>query len=473
MELYDKLIPQDHFLRKMLKLVDFSFIYDELNGKYCPDNGRTAVDPVQMFKYLLLKVLFTYSDADLMEHARYDLSYKFFLGLAPEDDVIHPSLLTKFRRQRLKDTELLDMLLAKTVSIAQENGLLKGKNIIVDSVHTVSKYNKKTAAQFLIEKSKGLRKAVYKEIPGLKEGMPPKPEGEEYEEQYQYTRELIAYLKNCAESKAFPWLGEKVNLLEEQLEDLDASKPATPDKDAQTGHKTADSSFYGYKSHLGMTEERVVVSAVVTSGEKNDGKYLQQLVEKAEAAGYEVGGIIGDKAYSEKENLSYAEGKEIKLYAKLNKGVTHERPNKIQGFEYNKDAEMYVCPEGHMAVRKSRNGKKTRKENPQVRYYFDVQKCRNCPRREGCYKPEAKTKTYTVKIKCPEHQRQMEFQETEEFREKMSERYKIEAKNGELKTRHGYDQANSSGLAAMEIQAATTLFVVNMKRIIKLMGKAQ
>ncbi|MCM3342934.1 IS5/IS1182 family transposase, partial [Paenibacillus sp. MER TA 81-3] len=50
------------------------------------------------------------------------------------------------------------------------------------------------------------------------------------------------------------------------------------------------------------------------------------------------------------------------------------------------------------------------------------------------------------------------------------ERYKIEAKNSELKHRHGYDVASSSGLVGMEIQGAMAIFAVNLKRILKLMG---
>ena len=49
-------------------------------------------------------------------------------------------------------------------------------------------------------------------------------------------------------------------------------------------------------------------------------------------------------------------------------------------------------------------------------------------------------------------------------------RYKIEAKNSELKHRHGYDVASSSGLVGMQLQGATTIFVTNLKRIIALEG---
>jgi hypothetical protein len=55
----------------------------------------------------------------------------------PEDDVIDPSLLTKFRRQRLKDVNLLDMLISKTVGVAIEKGIITSKSIIVDATHNI------------------------------------------------------------------------------------------------------------------------------------------------------------------------------------------------------------------------------------------------------------------------------------------------------------------------------------------------
>ena len=48
------------------------------------------------------------------------------------------------------------------------------------------------------------------------------------------------------------------------------------------------------------------------------------------------------------------------------------------------------------------------------------------------------------------------------------ERYKIEAKNAELKNNHDYGNTNACGKAGITIQGATTFFLINMKRIIKL-----
>ena len=113
-DLYNMIVPKDHILRKIRELVDFSFIYDELKNKYCLDNGRNAKNPILLFKYLLLKYLYNLSDNGVVERSRYDMSFKYFLELTPEEEVIHPSLLTKFRKQRLKDENILDLLVTSS-----------------------------------------------------------------------------------------------------------------------------------------------------------------------------------------------------------------------------------------------------------------------------------------------------------------------------------------------------------------------
>lgn len=107
--LYSIIVPQDNLLRKINDLIDFSFIHDELENKYCHTNGRTAESPIRMFKYLLLKTIYTVSDVDVVDRSRFDMSFKYFLGMSPEEEVINPSSLTKFRKLRLKDTDLLNL----------------------------------------------------------------------------------------------------------------------------------------------------------------------------------------------------------------------------------------------------------------------------------------------------------------------------------------------------------------------------
>lgn len=103
-ELYDIVISSDNFWKQLNDMVDFSFVYEELKDKYSSTMGRTSEDVIRMFKYLLLKNHFKLSDRGLIERTKTDLLFKYFLGYDPEETkLINPSLLTVFRRERLKD----------------------------------------------------------------------------------------------------------------------------------------------------------------------------------------------------------------------------------------------------------------------------------------------------------------------------------------------------------------------------------
>lgn len=470
MFIYDLVVPKDNVLRRINELVDFSFVYQELKDKYCLDNGRNAIDPIQMFKYLLLKSIYELSDIDIVERSQYDMSFKYFLNMAPEDVVIESSSLTKFRKLRLKDMNLLDMLLNKTVEIAIEKDIIKSKSIIVDATHTKARYNQKSPKEILMDMSRKLRKSVYEIDEKMKEKFPPKTTTSDLKDEIEYCKKLVAVIENETTISQYPKVKEKINLIKETLADDIEHLRISEDEDAKLGHKTSDSSFFGYKTHIAMSEERIITAATITTGEKNDGKQLETLIEKSIEAGIEVETVIGDAAYSEKGNIEYTNTHGMRLVAKLNPSVTQGFRKKEDEFEFNKDAGMYVCKAGHIAIRKARQGRKDVGKNQVDTYYFDVEKCKHCPQKEGCYKESAKTKSYSVIIKSTEHTEQTIFQESDYFKEKSKERYKIEAKNSELKHRHGYDVASSSGLLGMEIQGAMAMFSVNLKRILKLIG---
>ena len=247
------------------------------------------------------------------------------------------------------------------------------------------------------------------------------------------------------------------------------------DKDAKQGYKSEDNDFFGYKNHVAMTKERIVTALEITSGEAPDGKYLPSLVEKTKEAGVDVKEVIGDKAYSGKENLEYGEEHNIDIISKMNPIITNVE-TKEDGFEYIKDADMMRCPAGELAIKKRYKkefkDKRGYYNNAKMEYYFDVNKCKNCPQREECYKEGSKTKTYTVTILSETHKKQKEFEETEYFKNTLRyERYKIEAKNAETIVAHGLCKSKSVGLACMRVQSYLTHITTNLKRIIKKMDE--
>jgi len=468
--LYDMIIPKDHFLRQLNDMVDFSFIYDELLNNYSTETGRNAKDPIMLFKYLILKTTYELSDEDVVARTLYDMSFKYFLNLAPEEvNLIHPSTLTKFRKLRLKDMNLLELLIKKTVEIAISKGVLVSKTLIVDATHTKARYNQKSAQEVLLERAKFLRKESYSINGNLKERFPQKVTSDKLEDAIEYCQRLVNVVESTPELAVYDKVKQRLNYLNEAIRDDLEQLTLSKDEDARIGHKTADSSFFGYKTHIAMSEERIITGAVITTGERADGKELQVLIQKSQNSGMTVEEIIGDTAYSEKENLEYTKEKQMRLISKLHPTISCGARKKEEEFQFNKDAGLFVCPAGHMAIRKARQGKKEKNKNQVTTYYFDVKKCKCCSQREGCYKEGSKSKTYSVSIKSDIHKDQMIFQETEYFKKRARKRYMIEAKNSELKHQHGYDVASSSGLISMQMQGALTIFTVNIKRIIKLL----
>jgi transposase/IS5 family transposase len=464
--LYDIIVPSDNLLRKINSLIDFSFVYNELASKYCLDNGRTAECPVRMFKYLLLKTIYDLSDVDVVERSQYDLSFKFFLGMIPEEEVINPSSLCKFRKLRLKDTDLLNLLINKTVTLAIDKGIIKSKSIIVDATHTLSRSNPHSPLEVLKMRSKQLRKILYETDESIKDVLPVKNEDDILEHELAYTHSLVDIIKENETLVCIPKIKEKLNLLKETLEDIADHYTLSQDSDARIGHKSKEDSFFGYKTHIGMTEERIITAAVITSGEKGDGPQLPTLIDQSRQNGMEVETVIGDMAYSGRNNLEKAARENTELVSRLNPSFNGFR-KEADRFDYNKDAGMYVCPAGHMAMRRAKHGADKGKCN-RYYYYFDVEKCKVCSRKEGCYKEGAKSKAYAVSIKTDEQIQQMEFQQSERFKQKAKERYKIEAKNAELKNVYGYGRAQSYGLSCMQMQGAMAIFAANLKRILKL-----
>jgi hypothetical protein len=167
--------------------------------------------------------------------------------------------------------------------------------------------------------------------------------------------------------------------MEDYIEHMSQMNCST-DTDARVGHKTADSSFFGYKTHIAM-----------------------------------------------------------KLYLH----ITHGTLAKEDEFEFNRDVGMFLCKAGHMAIKKKFEERKGQDKNPIIKFFFDIEKCKGCPFNEGCSKEGEKSKTYSITVKSTDHKDQEAFQETERF----------------------------SHLFGMEIQGATAIFAVNLKRILKLLMK--
>lgn len=464
--LYEAIIPKGHLLRRMKENIDFSFVNPMLRKQYSERYGRPAKEPEMMFKLLFLKKLYDLSDERLISSAQTDMAYKYFLDLAPEDKMVDSSLLTKFRKTRITEDILEDML-KETIEQAKEKGLVKSGTIIVDATHTEAAVRAKSVTQVLRELSKALRKEIYRYEYDLSESFPEKPSIEaDLSEEIDYTYRLLESIKRGVEQSENQKIKELYKRIKELLDsDRIRQIRSKDDEDARFGHKTPTSTFYGYKTHIAMSDDRIITGIEVTDGSKSDGQQLPKLIEKSRKNGVKIAEVIGDMAYVSDDNLDVCEKNDVILYARTNTAVAAAANAELEeGFSYSKDGHMLQCPAGNLAL--SVRKKEAKSGNNYYHYSFGAKHCKNCPLHDSCKVGKSNCHTYHITEANTRHKNRLEFESSEAFKKKFDIRHRIEEKNGEMKTAHGLRRADSVGLFAMQLQAYFTAFVVNLKRIL-------
>jgi transposase len=475
-ELY-KLIPEDHLLRKINQIVDFSFIFELVEHSYCQYYGRPANEPEVLFRLLFLQYLYNLSDERIVQEAQVNLAYKWFLGLSPEELIPDSSQLSRFRNHRLGVSQIEDIL-SMIVRQCVEQGLIKSKAVIMDATHTHANCQKRRPLEVLRDAAKRLFRVVVKRYPKLEKRLPRQPELPS--DTREAEKVMLYYLATLGETveKLLPdhegAVSEKLKIAKRIVEDerLLAQKGirSAVDPEARFGWKSSTLSFFGYKEHLAMSEEEIIVAVEVTGGSEDDGKQLPGLLEQAEKNGMEIREVIADTAYSRKDNLISLTDQEIRPIIPLNP-VVHTGGIKQEGFYYNKDADLAICPVGEHSVRKQIQGSKDSGYSQSLVFYFDMKKCHQCPLRDSCLKPGAKVKTFSVRITASHYQTQLELEASAYFQARSKRRRIIEHKHAELKRFHSMYRARYYGLLRMRIQAILTSFVVNAKRMVKLMDE--
>jgi len=151
----ETLVPQNHLLRRIDATIDFSFIHDLVADLYCPDNGRPALDPVVMFKSLLIGYLFGIrSERQLVREIEVNVAYRWYLGLKLTDKVFDASTLSQNRRRRYRDTTVAQAIFDRIVEQAIAHGLVDGTVLYTDSTHLKANANKNRYDKQVIAKSR-------------------------------------------------------------------------------------------------------------------------------------------------------------------------------------------------------------------------------------------------------------------------------------------------------------------------------
>ena len=102
----DSLVPEEHLLRKIDRAVDFSRLYEMVEPLYCEDNGRPSVDPVVLFKMVLIQHLYGLpSLRRTAEEVGLNIAYRWFLGYTLQEETPHFSTVSyNFRHRFTEET---------------------------------------------------------------------------------------------------------------------------------------------------------------------------------------------------------------------------------------------------------------------------------------------------------------------------------------------------------------------------------
>lgn len=478
--LYSK-IPENHTLKLINEAIDLSFVTNLLEDSYSKTHGRPAKDPELMIKLLILQHLYNLSDERVIEEASLNLAYLWFLGLNPDESLPDPSLLSKFRVHRLKDITL-DEIITEIVRQCVEKKIIQDDAVSIDATHTEANTFKATPERVMKYIAKKIFKTLEKEAGELPkeidQDIPDYKEIEDHKEakivMKEYLENEIDKITNVVNQEEHPITTKLIENAKEIINDPKFIEQkgvrSIVDQDARVGHKSRTDHFFGYKSEFMLTTKgKLITAMVIEDGAYVDGTKFDRLMDLTIETGLPIKEVYGDKAYFRKPILDKINGIDAKPYIPVSESVYRIDEEK---FSYNKDSDEWFCSEGNITVSKKYLQRKdgNRKGKETYKYYFDIEKCRNCSKRKECIKSAGVRKILEIGINTPEFYQYSQEQKSDTFKEKYKNRACHEGKNGEMKIHHRLNRAKGYGLRSMSTQAKLTAIAVNLKRIANILS---
>jgi IS5 family transposase len=484
--LYDRIVPVDHLLRKINQVVNFSFTGQIFKDRYNPDIGRPAEDPEFMLRLCLLQYIYGDSDRQVVENARLNLAYKYFLGLAVDAEVPDYTTVSYFRVQRLGE-EKFRLVLEQIVRQCIDKGLVKGNRQIIDSTAVRANITLSSITGLVRKCRENVLKTVEKQDTGIAErlGLRELANAEKVkfastEEGLQKELEAACQLLDSvtAELKAkrispTRELQKDLGLLEKAVADREKGAKdkllSSVDPDARQGKK-ASTTWPGYKAHIVIEEETGIITGVeITPANATDGSQLKPLLKEQEKAhSIKPKELTGDKAYDWGENLEALNSNKTIANISLSKQVNRNGAGyfTVGDFLYDPESVKLMCPAGHIST--SCYSEILYNNKPGYAFQFKPSLCNVCPLKAKCVKNRAGRRVY-ISYYEPYYRLARERMATEEGKQAYRNRYKIEQKMADLTRYCGLRRCRYRGLDRAGIHTLLATTVCNIKRMVKLL----
>jgi len=433
----DGLVPKDHLLRKIDAVIDFSFIHDRVEGLYCPDNGRPALDPTLMFKSLFIGYLFGIrSERQLVREIEVNVAYRWFLRMKLTDRVFDASTLSQNRRRRFNNTHVAQDIFDHIVEQAICHGLVDGSVLYTDSTHLKANANKGKYDLQMVAKSRS-----------------------------DYWAELDRAIE--AERALH---GQKPLKEKAREPEVKETKVSRTDPDAGYMVREGKPKGFFYLDHRKVDGRHAIITDThVTPANVHDSiVYLDRLDRQRQRFGFDVQAVGLDAGYATSGIAKGLEDRQI-LGVTGYRNPTPPRPGMMRKskFAYDSAQDGYVCPQGQLLAYATtdRNGYRHYRSDPKI--------CCDCPLLASCTSNAAATRTITRHVWADARERTDRHRLTPWGKAIYKRRKEtVERSFADAKQLHGHRYARFRSLTRVAYQCLLAAAAQNIKKIALALTKA-
>ncbi|MHC4704952.1 MAG: IS1182 family transposase [Planctomycetota bacterium] len=418
-----ELIPEDHILKQVDRVLDLSWLRDEVRECYDTSQGRPGIDPEAAVRLMLAGLFHNIvSDRRLMKDAQVNIAIRWFAGYRLNEKLPDHSSLTRIR-QRWGEKRFA-AIFRRTVQSCAKAGLVNGETVHVDATLIRADVSWESLTERHVE-------AVLRENEDESNGDedPPAPKR--------------------GRPRKHPKKPKKYS-------------PTDPDATMTTSCKQYRMEPC-FKQHTAVDDKAgVIVDVDVTTGEVSEGVELEKQIDRIERnTGVQMRTITADAGYGHARNYGMLEDRGI--HAAIPPQTAPSRGRiPASRFKYDSHNKIVTCPMGKTLRPSSRAG-----DDAQI-YRTKACDCRGCALRERCFSASATVRVIRI---SDQHEallraRRRHASADESYQELYSRhRWRVEGVHGEAKTQHGLRRAMRRGTANVAIQAYLTATVMNLKRL--------
>lgn len=439
----DDLVPRDHLLRIIDKAIDWKFIYDLVEDKYCLDNGRPSIDPVVLIKITLIQYLYGIkSMRQTIKDIEVNIAYRWFLRLSLYDDVPHFSTFGKNYSRRFKDTDLFQQIFAHILEECYKFKLVDPTEIFVDATHVKARAN-----------NKKMRKRIAQEEALFYEDMLRKEVDTDRAEHGKKP------LKDKDDNNKPSQGGGSFSEYTDDLpKDSKTTKESTTDPESGWFRKGEHKNVFAYAVETACDKNGWIIDYTVNPGNLHDSRTFKGLFDKIKNIGIET--LVVDAGYKNPAIAKLCYDNDIQPLFPYKRPMTKDGFFRKYDYAYDEYNDCYICPNNQVLNYSTTNREGYRE------YKSCGSTCADCPYLAQCTNSRNHVKVVTQHIWDGYMERAEELRCTLGMKELYSHRKEtIERIFGTAKENHGFRYTQMYGKARMEMKAGLTFACMNLKKL--------